>query len=213
MVLKWIAVVGVVAMSSPSFAAGRQATSRDGAPQAAPVCIAIVLPSVQGVEGDAGQVASSLRELFTSYLTGPSMRAVPVEARLTSQAIEEAKQKGCGRVLAATLTRKRSSGSGLFGQVVGQAGTTAAWSLPGGGVGAAVARGAAAAATQTASELAFSTKAKDEMRIEYRLAQSDGGATFGPKTETAKAKVDGEDLLTPLVEKVAEAVAAAALRK
>lgn len=97
--------------------------------------------------------------------------------------------------------------------MVGQAGTTAAWSLPGGGVGSAVARGAAVAASQTAAELAVSTKAKDEMRLEYRLAQTDGGPTFGPRTETAKAKVDGEDLLTPLVERVAEAVAAASLRK
>jgi len=64
-------------------------------------------------------------------------------------------------------------------------------------------------ATQTASEVASSTKAKDEMRIEYRLSAVSGGTTFGPKTERAKAKVDGEDLLTPLVQKVAEAVAAA----
>jgi hypothetical protein len=47
------------------------------------------------------------------------------------------------------------------------------------------------------------------MRIEYRLSAVSGGTTFGPKTERAKAKVDGEDLLTPLVQKVAEAVAAA----
>ena len=99
--------------------------------------------------------------------------------------------------------------TGLLGRVVGQAGTTAAWSLPGGGVGGALARGAAVAATQTASEVASSTKAKDEMRIEYRLSPVSGGTTLGPKTERAKAKVDGEDLLTPLVQKVAEAVAAA----
>lgn len=46
--------------------------------------------------------------------------------------------------------------TGLLGRVVGQAGTTAAWSLPGGGVGGALARGAAVAATQTASEVASS---------------------------------------------------------
>jgi hypothetical protein len=206
-------VAGVVAMASPLSGAGRQATPPGSASQAAPACIAIVLPSVQGVEGDATQVASSVRELLASFLTGPSMRAVPLDARLASQAIEEAKQKECGRVLTAALTRKRSSGGGLLGRVVGQAGTTAAWSLPGGGVGAAVVRGAAVAATQTASELASSTKAKDEMRLEYRLSPVSGGATLGPKTESAKAQIDGEDLLTPLVEKVAEAVAAAALRK
>jgi len=207
MVRHWTAVIVLVAIASASFAAAPETTAQTGAP--APVCVAIVLPSVQGVEGDATQVASAVRELLRSFLTGPSMQSVLIEARLPSQSIEEARQKNCGRVLTAALTRKRGSGGGLLGRVVGQAGTTAAWSLPGGGVGGALARGAAVAATQTASEVASSTKAKDEMRIEYRLSPVSGGTTLGPKTERAKAKVDGEDLLTPLVQKVAAAVAAA----
>jgi hypothetical protein len=207
MVRHWTAVIVLVAIANASFAAPTATTDQTGAP--APVCVAIVLPSVQGVEGDATQVASAVRELLRSFLTGPSMQSVLIEARLPSQSIEEARQKNCGRVLTAALTRKRGSGGGLLGRVVGQAGTTAAWSLPGGGVGGALARGAAVAATQTASEVASSTQAKDEMRIEYRLSAVSGGTTLGPKTERAKAKVDGEDLLTPLVQKVAEAVAAA----
>ena len=207
MVRHWTPVIVLVAIASASFAAAPETTAQTGAP--APVCVAIVLPSVQGVEGDATQVASAVRELLRSFLTGPSMQSVLIEARLPSQSIEEARQKNCGRVLTAALTRKRGSGGGLLGRVVGQAGTTAAWSLPGGGVGGALARGAAVAATQTASEVASSTKAKDEMRIEYRLSPVSGGTTLGPKTERAKAKVDGEDLLTPLVQKVAAAVAAA----
>ena len=207
MVRHWTAVIVLVAIASASFAAAPETTAQTGAP--APVCVAIVLPSVQGVEGDATQVASAVRELLRSFLTGPSMQSVLIEARLPSQSIEEARQKNCGRVLTAALTRKRGSGGGLLGRVVGQAGTTAAWSLPGGGVGGALARGAAVAATQTASEVASSTQAKDEMRIEYRLSPVSGGTTLGPKTERAKAKVDGEDLLTPLVQKVAAAVAAA----
>jgi hypothetical protein len=50
-----------------------------------------------------------VRDLLTSFLTGPSMQVVPIDARLASQAIEEARQKTCGRVLTAALTRKRSS--------------------------------------------------------------------------------------------------------
>ena len=207
MVRHWTRVIVLVAIANASFAAAPETAEQTGAP--APVCVAIVLPSVQGVEGDATQVASAVRELLRSFLTGPSMQSVLIEARLPSQSIEEARQKNCGRVLTAALTRKRGSGGGLLGRVVEQAGTTAAWSLPGVGVGGALARGAAVAATQTASEVASSTKAKDEMRIEYRLSPVSGGTTLGPKTERAKAKVDGEDLLTPLVQKVAEAVAAA----
>jgi hypothetical protein len=199
--------------SSPLAAGAAQGPSTDSASKAAPACVAIALPRVQGVEGDATEVASSVRELFRSFLTGPSLQVVPLEARLASLAIDEARAKSCGHVLTAALTRKRSSGSSLLGRVAGQAGTTAAWSIPGGGLASAAARGAAVAATQTASEMASSTKAKDEMRVEYRLASVSGGQALGPKTESAKATVDGEDLLTPLVERVAEAVATAALQR
>src|ERR671914_1224677 len=78
-------------------------------PSTAPgTCIAIGLPAVQGVEGSAVDVGNAVRELFSGFLTGPSMKVVALDARLASQASEEARQKGCGHVLTATLTRKRS---------------------------------------------------------------------------------------------------------
>ncbi len=204
-------VVAAGAISGISLAAESQMAPGGNAPQTTPVCIAIVLPSVQGVEGSATEIGASVRELFTTFLTGPSLQAVALEARLASQAIEEARQKQCGHVLLVTLTRKRGGGgSGLFGKVVGQAGSSAAWGIPGGSVGSAVARGAAVAATQAVSELAASTKAKDDMRLDYKLTSVEGRIELGPRIEKAKAKTDGEDLLTPLVEKAAEAIVAVA---
>ncbi|MGB2716147.1 MAG: hypothetical protein WBC51_18340 [Vicinamibacterales bacterium] len=185
-------------------AAVAQETSTPPTPSA---CIAIVLPSVHGVEGDATTVGSSIRELFASFLRGPSMQVVLLDARLTSHAVEEARQKECTRVLTITLTRKRGGGGGgMFGSVIGQAASSAAWGLPVGGVGGAVVRGAATATTQAISELASSTKARDEVRIDYRLTSLDGKTQLGPKTDKAKAKADGEDLLTPMVERAAEAI-------
>ena len=52
-------------------------------------CVAIVLPSATGVEGDALAFSTSLRDLFASYLTGPSVRAINLEARLASLAFED----------------------------------------------------------------------------------------------------------------------------
>jgi len=176
-------------------------------------CIAVVLPSVQGVDGSATEVASAVRELFTSYLTGPSLRTVPLEARLASQAIEEARQKDCGQVLVTTLTRKRSGGSAL-GRALGQAAGTAAWSVPGvAGTGGAVARGAVIAGAQAVSSLAGSTKAKDEMRLDYKISPLDAAASAKPETLKVKAAADGEDILTPLVEKASEAIAAGLAKK
>lgn len=206
-------VVAAGAISGISLAAQSQMAPGGDAPQTTPVCIAIMLPSVQGVEGSATEMGASVREVFTSFLTGPSLQAVALEARLASQAIEEARQKQCGHVLSVTLTRKRGGGGGFLGKIAGQAGSSAAWGIPGGSVGSAVARGAAVAATEAVSELAASTKAKDDMRLEYKLTSLDGKTELGPKTDKAKARADGEDLLTPLVEKAAEAIAAAAAGK
>jgi hypothetical protein len=173
-------------------------------------CIAMALPSVKGAE-DATQLATAVRDLFTSYLQGPSIKFVALDARLALQATEEAKQKSCNQMLVASVTRKRGGGGGL-GRAIAQAGSTAAWYAPVGNVGTAVARGAVIAGAQAASEIAASTKAKDELQIEYRLVSTDGRVIVKPKEEKAKAAVDGEDLLTPLVQTVSESLSAVVLK-
>ena len=177
------------------------------AAQPASTCIAIVAPSVRGFEGNSADVAALVRDLFASYLTGPSIQIVPLQARLASQAMEEARQQNCGHVLTATLQGKR--GGGTLGKVIGQAAGTAAWYIPGGGtVKSAVTRGVAVSTAQAVATFASNTRAKDEMRLEYRVSSPAGAVEVGPKTEKLKAKVDGEDLLTPLVEKASESIVA-----
>lgn len=178
-----------------------------GSQEAAPACVAVVLPSVQGAEGSADAVASAVRDLFVSYLNGPALRTVAIEARLPAQAVIEARQKGCPQVLLTSVVLKRSGGSRLGG-VLGQAAGTAAWhAVPYGlGAGAAVARGAAVAGAQAASSLAADTRRKDEVRLEYRLGTTESVASARPVSLKAKAKADREDLLTPLVERAAQDV-------
>jgi hypothetical protein len=175
----------------------------------AKTCTALVMPSVIGAQGSAADMAAPVRDLFASYLTGPTLRALPLEARLASQAMEEAKQKGCGRVLMVKLTLKSKNGSGnSVGRAVGQAAGTAAYYIPGGGVGGAVARGTAAATASAVSSIASSTHEKDELTIEYTLSTTEG-RTLLTRSDKAKAQANGEDLVTPLVERAATAIAAA----
>ncbi len=205
------AVTFVLALPAISAAQADPAVEVSAVPT--PSCIAIVLPSVQGVDGSAGDVSGALRELLTSYLTGPSLRTIPLEARLLSQAVEEARQKGCDNILTATLTRKRSGG-GALGRALGQAAGTAAWYVPGTTSASGVmARGAVIAGAQAVSTVASSTRAKDEMRLDYRFSTLDAAATARPVTLKAKAQSDGEDILTPLAEKAAEAIASAATKR
>ena len=151
-------------------------------------CIAIVLPGVQGVEGDATALGNSVRELFASFLRGPSMQVMTLDARLTAHALEEAKQKSCGRVLTVSLTRKRGGNTmGTIARVAGQAGASAAGGMGyGATVGAAAARGAANAATQVVNEAARSTKAKDEITIEYKITSD--GREVGARAEEGQSE-------------------------
>jgi hypothetical protein len=123
-------------------------------------------------------------------------------------ALEEAKQKSCGRVLTIALEKKRGGNKmATIGKVAGQAASGAASGMGyGATVGAAAARGAANATTQVVNEAARSTHAKDEVNITYKITSAAGKAEFGPKNDKQKANVDGEDLLTPLVQRAAEAI-------
>lgn len=193
-------VVIAVAVCAPANA---QTSSR---------CIALPLPTLRGADGTASELANGLRDLVSSFLKGPSLRTIPLEARLPDQALEEAREQGCPAVLRITLTRKKGGRGGL-GRALGNAAGAAAWHLPYGGSSAksTAIRGAAIAGTAAVSTIASNTRAKDEMQIEYHLASGDG-STPREGNDRAKASADGEDLVTPLVERMAGIVAAAVPR-
>lgn len=182
-----------------------QAQTPETAPAAA-VCLAIMPATVTGVE-NGSEAATAVQEVFVSFLTGPTLNPVALESRLKVQAAQEAKQKGCGYLITATVHRKRSGGGSALGRVVGQAAGHAAWYIPGGHtVGTGVARGLSIGAAQALSTMASSTRAKDEMQMEWALTVP-AGATIKSKSEKLKASSDGEDVLTPLVQRAAESIA------
>lgn len=169
------------------------------------ICLAPA--SVESSVGDASTASGAVRDLFTSFLTGPSLRAQPLSARLASQVHEEAQQAGCPYLLLTTLTHKRSGG-GLVGRMATSAAQQGVWEA---GVGSSSAAGRIAgeaaygAASQAASTYAASVHNKDEVTLAYRLEQSDGKALLD-KSDKRKAKADSEDLLTPMVQQAAEAI-------
>jgi hypothetical protein len=174
-------------------------------------CVAVVLPSVEGVD-DSTSVATSVSALLQSYLTGPSLRSIGLDAKLASQANQEAVQRHCVNVLTVSLTRKAgSSGNRKLGALSQAAGTAAAY-IPAAGA-AEVAVAGAAAGAEAVGVLAQGTRAKDEMHIEYHVSSTDGAVILAPKSDTLKAKSNGEDIVTPLVAKAADAVATAVSKK
>ncbi len=177
-----------------------------------PTRICLAPATVEAVPGGFDP-ETAVRETFTSFLTGPSLSVTPLQARLVSQAREEAKLAGCAFLLFPTIKHERKTGGGGFlGKVVAGGVQQGAWSASGaagGTVGRAVASAAAGAAAGAASAYAANSRVKDELTLKYRL-ESAAGKVLIEKADKRKAKSDGEDLLTPLVRPAAEAVAQAA---
>jgi hypothetical protein len=184
------------------------AQDASGGGKGANVCIAVVQPLVTGVEGQADAVATGVRNLFVSFLTGPSMKAIPLEARLSSQATEEARQKNCSRILSMTLEEKHHDGHSRFKAITQAAGNAAGY-VPYTHYGANLGVDAAVLGTEAVASVASTTRAHDEMTLNYGVTTTDGKTVLPRKSDKAKAKSDGEDLITPLVNKAAEAIAEA----
>src|SRR5205085_9519441 len=107
--------------------------------------------------------------------------------------------------------RKTSTSNGLLGRMAGSAVQQGAYAVgfaAGSAVGRVAANVAAGAAGAAAYNYSTSVKTKDELTLGTRLESADGRVLV-ERTEKRKAQSDGEDLITPLVAKAAEAVAGA----
>jgi hypothetical protein len=160
-----------------------------------------------GVASD--DASAAVRDVFKSYLTGPTLQVEALTARLASQAREEAKQKHCSHVLYTTVAQERKKSSGLLGRIAAGALQSGA-SQVASNTGSASTRVLASATAGGAASTYFSsfTQSSDKLTLTARLEAADG-RLLSDKTEKRKAGSDGEDLLTPLVEQAAERVVSA----
>jgi hypothetical protein len=184
-------------------------TSTAAPKKAGAIRIGIIMPKVQVTGGNAAEAAEAVRSSFATYLNGPTIEVVTLAARLPSLAMDEARQSQCDFVLSSSLTQKKGGGGGMFGRALGNIAGSAAVYIPGGSsAGSAAARSAAVTSVYTTANIAGSIKARDEVSLEYKLEPVDGSRPGVSNTVKAKAGSDGEDIVTPLIEKVCEAVVA-----
>jgi len=169
--------------------------------------IGIMLPRVQLTSGNSAQAAETLRKSFAGYLNGPTIEVVTLSARLPTQALDEARQSQCDYILSASMNVKKGGGGSMFGRAVGNIAGSAAGHIPGGGSATTgAARSAAITGVYTTAAIASSIKAKDELSLEYKLDSVETSKTVLSNTAKAKAKSDGEDILTPSVETAARTI-------
>ncbi len=105
--------------------AGARVAAQDR-PPVTRICLAPA--SVEASSGTASSVIDAARESFTSFLTGPSLRAEALKSRLPSQVKEEAKQAGCPYLLLTTIKHvQKRSGGGLLKRMAAGAAQQGAW--------------------------------------------------------------------------------------
>ena len=152
--------------------------------------IGLITPKVQVSSGDAGSTTQSLRSSFVSNLNGDNVEVVALSSQQLSQALDEARKSQCDYVLTVSLNIKKGGGGSMFGRAIGNIAASAAGIPTGGAVNAAI-------------------KAKDELTLQYILDNLQSSTTVLSNTSKAKAKSDGEDIITPEVQKASQAILAA----
>jgi hypothetical protein len=161
----------------------------------------------EGINGS--DLASAIEGSLAEYLKVPNVEIVFLDAKLPSAVQAEAAEKECDFVIFGTVTHKKGGGGfGMFSKViapaVGATGIGHTGSTAGNIAGAVATRGIVAA-----GEVAGNVKAKDEISLEIKMSRIGGVASLA-KVFKKKAKNDGEDIITAIIEEAAQAIVDAA---
>jgi hypothetical protein len=212
----------------PGMGAPQTGSTSVAAPQAlgpkAPgkIRIGVASPDAQVGQGNnaGADYSTPIRNAVVALMSGPAVEIAALDSRVPVQLQAEAQQKQCDFILYSSVAVKHSSGGG-FGKLMKMAGplaSVAPMAGMGGGMGgaaAAQAAGAAAsAAAMSAQQQAMNQlagfngqiKSKDDVNVQYQLVPTGGSSPRLQNALNAKAKSDGEDVLTPLLQQTATTV-------
>jgi hypothetical protein len=193
--------------SMPVVAAPTPPPSASEAKKAKPTRIGIAVTKTDmGAGTQAQNAGESLRLLESQYLQGPKIEVVMLASLLESQAQVEAKEKACDYVVYSAMTQKKSGGMGLL-----RGASTLMSVIPVAGAARGVAGAIAASATASAAasgvaSMSSQVKAKNDVTLEYHMFAAGNTTPVLENKATLKAKTDGEDVITPLVEAAATSI-------
>lgn len=202
-------------MAMPAANASANASSSEalGPKRAGVLRIGVVTPKSSAGEGiNPDVLAGAVRQTLMNSLAGPTIEVVGLPARAPMQVEAEARQKECDFVVHTTVAHKKGGGGGLGGLLKKAAPIAGGIAPVAGAASGSVGSHVTAGAIYTAADVAASVKAKDELTLEYALQKVGGAALIADKLK-AKAKSDGEDLITQLAEQAARAILAEAAEK
>jgi hypothetical protein len=174
-----------------------------------PGVVRIGLASVKtGAVGEgitAADLAAAVGNSLNEYLKGPKIEVVGLDARLTSSIESEAREKECDYIVYTTVSHKKGGGGfGMFGAALGSAIAQTGIGHTG-SVAGNIAGQVATQAIVSATTVSSNVKTKDEISLDVKL-QHPGGAAVLSKVVKAKARSNGDDIISQVVEQAAQAV-------
>ncbi|HLM61806.1 MAG TPA: hypothetical protein VK308_13455, partial [Pyrinomonadaceae bacterium] len=151
---------------------------------------------------NAQELSAAVQNTLAEYLKMPNIEIVRLEAKLPQALEAEAKEKECDFVIHANVSHKKGGG-GLFGKTLGKLSETVA----GRAYGSADHVGKTTQITiMTAAAASGNVKAKDQITLEIKLIAAGSQSPIAAKQFQAKAKSDGEDIITQVVEQAAQMI-------
>lgn len=157
----------------------------------------------------AQELSGAVQNTLSEYLKSPNIEVVALEAKLPSAIETEAKTKECDYVIYANVAHKKGGGGfGMFKNIAPVLGSVVPMAGMAGGIAGSVAGSVASSAIYTAAGASSKVKSKDEITLDIKL--QNGSNVALTKQYKAKAKSDGEDIISQVIEQAAQAIIDAA---
>jgi hypothetical protein len=177
------------------------------------VRIGIAMPKAQlGQSAQGPSAGEPVRVMLAQYLTGPTVETISIAALLPDQIEAEAKSKQCDFLVYSSLSQKKQAGNMGFLKNASSLANMIPMVAMTNSVSAIATSSASAAASQAAG-LSSGIKAKSDVVLEYHMNAVGNTSPVLNTTLDAKATADGEDVITPLVEKEATQIMAEVSKK
>jgi hypothetical protein len=179
-----------------------QTINADGAKTKIRIGLVQVKTTGVGEGMDPQQFSTAIQNSLNQYLKSPDAEIVLLESKLASQIPNEAKEKQCDYLVFVTAAHKK--GSGGFGKMFGKVAPVLGAVVPMAGVAGGIAGSVASTAIMTAGSMSSNVKAKDSLEFNLTVQKTGSDNPVLNKKYAAKAKSNGEDIFTPLIEQIAQ---------
>jgi hypothetical protein len=193
-----------LSQSSPAAPSGEASEKKPGVVR---IGMTNVKTGAVGEGMSAQDLAAAIKNSLTEYLKTPKVELVQLDAKLPSAIADEARGKQCDYVIYANVSHKKGGGGG-FGSmfkavapVVAQTGIGRTGSTIGN-----VAGQVATTAIVSAGQASANVKSKDEITLDIKLVAVASSVSSLDKEYKGKARSDGEDIISPLIEQAAQAI-------